>query len=136
MPEPYAADNQKLAPVADISPAPLNAAFSGANTTGPSTATITPPSDKFAYVTGFEITGLGATAAAQVTATLGALLGNVTFSYEIVVPAGVTTALPSLIVQFTKPVCGSAKGQAVTLSVPGFGAGNTNLNINLHGFAA
>jgi hypothetical protein len=134
VPEPYAQDNQKLLPVAVISPAPLGA--SSANAAAANNVTITPPADKTAYVTGFEITGGGATAASVIAATLVGLFGGLTFTYDIAVPVGATVQTPSLIVEFSTPLPGNAKGSAITLNVPSFGAGNANAAVNLHGFAA
>jgi len=97
-------------------------------------AAITPSATQRAYTTGFEITGLGATSAATVLATLGSLIGSVTFTYIIEVPSGVTTALTTLSVHFDQPIPAASVGTAITISVPAFGSGNTNVCVNLEGF--
>lgn len=89
---------------------------------------------KTSYLTGFEVTGLGATAGITVTATInnGAVVAN----YTIAVPAGATTAITPLTVELPTPIPGAAVNTAVTVSVPAFGAGNTNVTVNAHGYQA
>ncbi len=85
------------------------------------------------YVTGFEITGAGATAASVVVATLVGLLGaNASFIYSVV--AGATLRNESIIVEFSKPIPASAPNAAITLTLPALGAGNTNACVNIHGY--
>ena len=99
-------------------------------------ASITPTSLQRAYTTGFEVTGLGATSAATILATLSNLIGSVTFTYIIQVPAGVTTAISALSVHFDQPIPAASVGTAITISVPAFGSGNTNVCVNLEGFVS
>jgi hypothetical protein len=132
MPEPYAQDDQKLVAVAVISPLPLGA--SSAVAASADNVTIIPPSDKTAYVTGFEITGGGVTTAAIIAAVLSGL-GISSMTFDIGIPAGAAVGV-NFQVQFATPIPSSGKGQGITLSVPSFGAGNLNAAVNLHGFAA
>jgi hypothetical protein len=89
--------------------------------------------NRYLYVAGFEVTGLGATAAATNIITLANLVGpSTTFYYSYVVPAGVTTAAPVLSIQYTRPIQVASNMNAV-LTVPAFGAGNTYAAANLHG---
>ena len=85
------------------------------------------------YCTGFEVTGSGATAASAITVTL-ASGGTTVANYTVTVPAGATAATPNLIVTFNPPLVGLAPGQNMVLTVPSFGAGNTNASATLHGF--
>lgn len=88
---------------------------------------------KTAFVTGFEITAGGATAAALVQATLVGLLGG-TATYIVGAPAGATAAATPLCVRFAMPIPASAPNVALTLTLPALGAGNTNAAVALHGF--
>jgi hypothetical protein len=101
-----------------------------------SAATISLPavSGRTNYVSGFSVTGLGATGAATLQITLGSLIGSVTQTYIYEVPAGATTAAPTLIVTFAPPLPASAANTAITLTVPSFGSGNTNASANIWGF--
>jgi hypothetical protein len=85
------------------------------------------------FVTGFEVTGGGATAGSIIVATLTGILGG-TKSYDIAIPAGITLGITPLVVQFPRPIPASALNTAITLNVPSFGAGNTNAAATLHGF--
>ena len=82
---------------------------------------------------GFIITGAGATAASVVTVTVtGTITG--TLSFALVIPAGATTSITPLIVEFSRPIPASAANTAIVVNVPSFGAGNTNAAVVAHGF--
>lgn len=98
------------------------------------TATLAHDSNYTVFVTGFEITGSGATAASVVQATLGPVIGNKTLSYEIAVPAGATVGVAPLIVQFPVPIPAKDLATDIVLTVPSFGTGSTNACGNIHGF--
>lgn len=98
-------------------------------------ATMPAVAGKTNYVTGFEITATGATAAAVVLAALSGILGG-TINYVFAAPAGVTVATTPLVVTFAQPVPASAVNTAVVLTLPALGAGNTNAIATLHGFVA
>lgn len=85
------------------------------------------------YVTGFTITGAGATAASVVSATLAGVIGG-TMTFTVAVPAGVTTAITPLLVDFGTPVPASTTNTAITLTLPALGAGNTNASVTIRGF--
>lgn len=86
------------------------------------------------YVTGFEITGDGATAGSIITVTLTGILGG-TATYYITVPTGAGTAITPLTVEFTSPgFPASATNQTITLNVPSFGGGNTNAAVTIRGY--
>jgi len=111
---------------------PAGASASGAN------AALAPTFGGAAGTTAFleslRITGLGATGAAQVTATLTGGLGG-TISYPISVPAGATTPITPIFDTFPAPgLQASAAAQAFTHNVPAFGAGNTLAEASIQGY--
>lgn len=97
------------------------------------TATLAAVAGKTNYVTGFEITAGGATAAALVAATLTGILGG-TATYIYAAPAGAAVGATPLIVQFQTPIPASAVNTAIAISLPALGAGNTNAAVAIHGF--
>lgn len=85
------------------------------------------------YITGFQITGGGATAAALIAPTVAGIVGGTaTYTYGIV--AGAASANPALQVTFTPPVPASAVNTAIVVTVPAFGAGNTNATVTAQGY--
>ena len=101
---------------------------------GAATATATLPNaiGKTTWITGFEATAAGATAAAVVIITVAGIA--VPKHYVFTAPAGVTTAAAPLVVEFTKPIPASAQNIAITVSMPTLGAGNTAAAITAHGY--
>ena len=97
------------------------------------TATLTSAASQTAYITGFEITGAGATAAAVVNPTITGTIGG-TMTYTIVVVAGATLANQSIIVTFYPPIPASAANTSIVVSCPSLGAGNTNNTVTAHGY--
>jgi hypothetical protein len=85
------------------------------------------------YVTGFEVTGSGATGASVLSITLTGTISG-TLNFTLAIPAGVTAGVTPLNVEFAQPIAASGVNQAITLNVPSFGAGNTNASAVLHGF--
>lgn len=85
------------------------------------------------WVTGFSITGLGATLGSGVVATLSGLAGG-GLSYASSVVSGVLLGNPGLFVTFPQPIPASAANTAISLAMPALGAGNTSSVVNLHGF--
>ena len=116
-------------------PLTLQTAWTQTATGAASAATVTQPASagKTNYCTGFEVTGGGATGASVITVTL-ASGGTTIANYNVTVPAGATAATPNLIVTFNPPLVGLAPGQNMVLTVPSFGAGNTNSAATMHGF--
>jgi hypothetical protein len=90
-------------------------------------------SGKLTYLTGFTVTGAGATAASVIAVTVAGLLGGSRI-YDVVVPAGVTTTIQPLNVQFTYPLPASAVNTAITVTAAAFGSGNTNAAAVAQGF--
>ncbi len=84
------------------------------------------------YVSGFTVTGGGATAASAITITLSDGTNTLNFMTEI--PAGAGLQTQPLIVGFPKPLPATAGITAWTLTVPSFGAGNTAASANIFGY--
>lgn len=128
-------------------PLPVSLPSSGLPTGGASTTqgasgaasvlqvTIVSAVGKTAYVSGFSITGAGATAASVVGATLTGLIAS-NHTYKIAVPAGATVGITPLIVTFNPPIPASATNTNIQLSVPSFGAGNTDAAASIWGYVA
>jgi hypothetical protein len=99
-------------------------------------ATITSSTGRMAYIEGFDVTGGGATAAALVEITTTGLSNNLKF--EVPVAAGVTAPMianvPVYSVRFPTPIPASAANTNIVVTLPSFGAGNTNAAITVYGF--
>lgn len=124
-------------PVQTSGPFPVGAtaitAASGNVAAAAAVATLPGVANKTTYITGFTITGGGATAAALVLATLvGCVSGTLTFVYGAV--AGAALASQALVVSFDTPIPASAVNTAIVLTLPSLGAGNTNAAVTARGF--
>jgi hypothetical protein len=84
------------------------------------------------YLTGFVITVGGATAAAQVLATITGLLGG-TMTLPVSVP-GVATSADQPIVVSGLNIPASAVNTAIVLTLPALGVGNTAAAVSLFGY--
>lgn len=109
------------------------AASSGNVANATATATLPAVAGKTNYVTGFSITGGGATAALLVNATLTGVVGG-PLNYTFGAPVGVAVAALPLVVELETPLPASAVNTAVSISLPALGAGNTNAAVNIHGY--
>jgi len=109
-------------------------AGSGNVANGVATASLPAAVGKTTYITGFEITSDGATAVAVVRATVGVLVGGVTEGYTYTAVAGATTQDLTLVVQYARGLPGNAVNTAISVSLPALGAGNTNAEVNAHGY--
>lgn len=98
-----------------------------------STCTMPATTGKTTYVTGFDITGSGATVGAAVTCTL-TNTNSGTISYTYVITAGALLVNTPLIRSFTPPLKGTAANTAPVLSCPAGGTGNTNMTLNAYGY--
>jgi hypothetical protein len=85
------------------------------------------------YISGFEVTGSGATAGLPVTVTVTGILGG-TLSYTYTAAAGVLVGNTPLIVEFNPPLQASALNTAIVVPCPSLGAGNTNNTVVAHGY--
>lgn len=98
-------------------------------------ATMTPTATTTAFITGFEVTGSGATAGLPVTVTVAGLLGG-TRSYTYTFAAGVLVANQALAVTFFPALPASAINTAIVVTCPASGAGGTNNTVVAHGYYA
>lgn len=89
--------------------------------------------NKTNWLTGFEVTASGSTAALIVLVAVAGTVGG-TLTYVFVFPAGATVAAQPLIVEFAQPIPASAANTAIVVTCPAGGAGNTNACVNVHGF--
>jgi hypothetical protein len=96
-------------------------------------ATLAAVSAKTNYITGFQVTAAGATAASVVNVTVTGLITG-TATYTFVFPAGVTTAAQSLIVSFETAVKASGVNTAIVVTLPAGGTGNTNAAVAAQGY--
>lgn len=96
-------------------------------------ATLAAGTGPTAWITGFQVTAAGATAAANVVVTVAGILGG-TASYVFTFPTGATVAALPLVVQFPAPIPASAISTNIVVTVPAAGAGNTHAAVVAHGF--
>lgn len=105
------------------------------------TATLPAASGKLTYIEGFDLTGAGATGASIIQVTVTGLLAG-TQTFDVVIPAGATTAIggtgnPGVVpIRFPTPLPASALNTAIVVNVPSFGAGNTAACVTAYGFQA
>lgn len=113
---------------------PLGAPISaGANVAAAANnQTLAAAAGKTTYLSGFVVSGLGATGASGINITTTGLATNLNFVLPI--PAGVTVGVTPLEVTFTPPLPSSAVNTAIVLNVPSFGAGNTTASATMWGF--
>lgn len=123
-----------LPPIIDYPPAadPVTAS-SGNVANAAATATIAAVAGQRNWLTGFFLSGSGATAASVISVTVTGLIGG-TMTFAYAVPSGVTAKSPDLHVTFPKPIPATGPNVAIVASAPGFGAGNTNATMVATGF--
>lgn len=109
------------------------AASSGNVAAAVAAATLAAVAGRLNYITGFAITGSGATAGLPVIVTITGLLGG-TQSYIYTAAAGVLVANATLNINFPTPLPASAVNTAIVVSCPSLGAGNTNNTANAWGY--
>lgn len=110
-------------------------ASSGNVAAGNAIATLPGAAGRTTYITGFELTAAGATAALVVVVTVTGTASG-TLSYIFVFPAGATVAAQPLTVTFPKPIPASGQNTAIVVTLPSGGAGNTNAAAVAHGYQA
>jgi len=108
---------------------------SGVVSAAPAVATLPGSLGVTAYLTGFDISGAGATGAGVVVATIAGLRGGAR-TIVVAVPAGVTAALPPVVQRFDPPLVAAGENTAIVITVPSLGVGNTHACVNAQGFAA
>lgn len=96
-------------------------------------ATLTASAGLTNYITGFDVSGSGATAGSIVVVTVAGLLGgSLTFTHAAV--TGATVLNSPLRIVFPKPIPANTTNTAITVTCPALGAGNTNNVANAFGY--
>lgn len=108
--------------------------YSGNRANATATATLTGAASKTTYITGFEVTAAGATAAAVVNVTVTGLYGSSTLTYVFTFPAGAAVAATPLIVQFPRAIPSNSTNTNIVVTVPAGGAGNAYTAVTAHGY--
>lgn len=119
-------------PVA-VASAGVDASASATAAAGAMTPALAAAAGKTTFVTGFIITGAGATGASVITVTITGVIGG-TMSFKLAIVAGATLAQTPLAITFARPIPASATNTAITLNVPSFGAGNTDAAAVITGY--
>jgi hypothetical protein len=87
---------------------------------------------KTTWLSGFEVTAAGSTAALAVDVTIA---GPTTVMHHVFTfPAGVGVPANPLIVEFIEPVPAAAVNTAIVITCPSGGAGNVAACVSAHGF--
>lgn len=97
------------------------------------TATLTSAAGKTAYITGFSVTGSGATAGLPVSVTVTGILGG-TLTFTYVAATGALLPNEPLVITFPSPLPASAVNTNIVVSCPSLGAGNTNNTVVAYGY--
>ena len=98
-------------------------------------ATLPAVAAKTTYITGFDVTGSGATAGLPVVVTIAGLFGgSITYTYSAAV--GALVANTPLSIRFPVPMPASAVNTAITVTCPALGLGATNNVVNAFGYSA
>jgi hypothetical protein len=96
-------------------------------------ATLASAPGRTAYLSGFAVSGLGATGAAEATITITGLLGG-TINFGYPAPAGVGVAGPPMAIPFAPALQASGPNVNIVVSVASFGAGNTGASAMATGY--
>lgn len=96
--------------------------------------TLTSAAGQTVYLQGIIVTGAGATAASVITVTTTNFAGGNNPGFKIAIPAGVTTSINPLILNFGEGIPASAVNTNIAVSVPSFGAGNTDASVFVWGY--
>lgn len=105
---------------------------SGNVANGAAVATLGAVAGKTTYITGFEVTAAGATAALVVDVAVAGPANTLHYSFTF--PAGATTGAAPLVVELPEPIPANAPNTAITVTLPASGAGGTNAAVNAHGY--
>ena len=96
-------------------------------------ATLAGAAAKTTWITGFQITASGATAAGCVSATVtGVITGTMTYTY--CAPVGAAVGAGPLNVSFPSPIPANAVNTSIVVTLPALGAGNINAAVSAQGF--
>lgn len=96
-------------------------------------ATLPAVAGKTNFLTGFTVTGAGATAGLPVLVTITGVLGG-TQTYVYCAAAGVLVANVPLVIQFPYPLQATGTNVAIVVSCPSLGSGNTNNTTVAYGY--
>jgi len=96
-------------------------------------ATLAAAASVTTFISGFQVSGAGATAGLPVIVTVTGLLGG-TQSFIYVAAAGALLPNQPLNVVFNPPMPASAVNTAIVVSCPALGAGNTHNCTSVQGF--
>ena len=119
-------NNVPISPVDDIPPTSTRViATSGNVANAAATATIPAVAAKTNYLTGFDVTGTGATVGQVALVTITGLAGG-TLTYTLTSVTGTTSSNTNLIRTFDKPLPASGVNVAIVVSCAALGAGSTN----------
>ena len=108
-------------------------ATSGTVAAANAVATIAAVAGRTNYITGFDISGGGATLGSLVVVTVAGLQGG-SIPFTLSVTAGVLLGNPMMSKQFPSPLPASGPNTAITVTCPSLGAGNTNNVSNAYGY--
>lgn len=110
-------------------------ASSGNKADAAAAAALAATADELNYLSGFSVTGSGATTGLPVSVTVtGLAVGTLTFTYTFV--ADVVAPNEPLNVTFDPPLPASADNTAITVTCPASGSGGTNNTTNVWGYRA
>jgi len=98
--------------------------------------TLAGAASKRTYISGFAVSGGGATAASVISVTVTGLSNSQSLAFDLPIPAGATAGVIPLVVNFDPPLPASADNAAIVVNVPSFGAGNTKASASAWGFQA
>ncbi len=96
-------------------------------------ATLPAAAGKTTEISGFTVTAGGSTAGAAVTVVVAGVVGA-PLNYTFVFPTGALVGAAPLSVVFEPSLPASAPNQAITVTVPAGGAGNTSASVVATGF--
>lgn len=108
----------------------ISASGNVANATG--SASLNGFASATTYLSGFEVTGAGATAGNPVIVTVTGLSATLSYIYTAV--AGTQSPNASLVMAFNPPLPASAVSTAIVVSCPPLGAGSTHNAVVARGF--
>ena len=126
-------DPMRVAPASYGAGITAETAASGDVAAATATATLAAAATTTTYLTGFSVTGGGATSASVIACTVTGLITG-TLTYDIAVPAGATLGIPVLARSFNPAIPASAVNTTIVVSCPTFGSGNAHASVNAEGF--
>lgn len=111
----------------------ISHASSGNIANATASASLAAAANRRNYITGFHVSGAGASAGSAVAVTVTGLI-NGTLTYTYTAGNGAQASNNPLLISFPEPIPASADNTAITVSCPALGAGNTNNSVNVFGF--